>query len=54
MISKDVLSTATSTAISALLCLAWAYEDAERVDVKNTILQLRKQLIAATSGRCVR
>lgn len=51
MIQKDVLRAAAATAHDALICLAWAYEDAGYPDKKDAIMQLRKQLIDATRIR---
>lgn len=53
-ISRDTLQAAASTAQSALLTLAWAFEDYGRPDVKNEVLQVRKQLINATGPQAVR
>lgn len=51
MIQRDVLRVAAATAHDALICLAWAYEDAGFPDKKNAIMQIRKQLIDATRIR---
>lgn len=50
-ISRDTLQSAARTAQSALLCLAWAFEDYGRADIKNAILEVRKSLIDATTFR---
>lgn len=53
-ISRDTLAAASSTAQNALLCLAWAFEDYGRPDVKNAVLNVRKRLIDATGPQAVR
>lgn len=46
--SPDVLRYAASTAQKALLCLAFAFDDAGRADIKTAVLNVRKQLIDVT------
>ena len=50
-VEKDTLALMVGAVCEALLALAFAFEDNDRVDVKFKVMKLRSELINATSGR---
>lgn len=50
-VNSDTLNLMLAAVQKAMLALAYAYEDNERVQMKNEVLRVRKELIKATSGR---
>lgn len=50
-VNSDTLNLMLAAVQKAMLALAYAYEDNERVQMKNEVLRIRKDLIKATSGR---
>lgn len=52
--ARDTLSMMCATAHDVLLCLAFAFEDYGRPDVKNAVLNVRKRLIDATGPQAMR
>lgn len=50
-VNSDTLNLMLAAVQKAMLALAYAYEDNERVQMKNEVLRIRKDLIKSTSGR---
>lgn len=50
-VGRDTLRLMDAAVKEAMLALAFAYEDNGYINTKNSVLNVRKQLIDATSGR---